>query len=196
MFVPTPSVAGNPTVSIRFWALDVSRGWDGPGSRRIQRPPCRIDPQVKYVGRRSFDKRGCFQEGWCVGRPNILRLRPRLIHDDLVESGHEKVHDPILLDLDLFGSITWFTGFPGWAVFNPRPKATETLSRLSSSAIAKEAVKPMPKSITRHIMDSVQRFIWSSSSVLNRTNCMVSTHAVARIRCPLEGPQRRGPTDS
>jgi len=39
------------------------------------------------------DKRACSRDD------NILTFRPRLIHDDLVESGHKKVHDPTLIDL-------------------------------------------------------------------------------------------------
>jgi hypothetical protein len=44
--------------------------------------------------------------GWIVdkragsGDDNILRFCARLIHDDLVESGHKKLHNPTLIDLD------------------------------------------------------------------------------------------------
>ena len=61
--------------------------------RRHQRPPGRIDPKVESVSG-VVDKRAFRWDD------NILRHRSRVIHDDLVESGHEKVHDPIFLDLD------------------------------------------------------------------------------------------------
>ena len=44
---------------------------------------------VRVVDKRAF-----------IRHDNILRLRPRMIHDDLVESGHQEVHVAILRDLD------------------------------------------------------------------------------------------------
>jgi hypothetical protein len=46
------------------------------------------------------DKRVAARRRWWWD-DNILRFRPWLIHDELVESAHEKVHDSTLVDLDV-----------------------------------------------------------------------------------------------
>ena len=76
--------------------LGVRPGVSRSGGRRRTwwRPPCRRDPQVKSVVR-VVDKRACRRDD------NILRFCPRLIHGRLVESGHKKVRDTTLINLDI-----------------------------------------------------------------------------------------------
>src|SRR5712691_10480963 len=76
-----------------FHTVHGVRGVGGP--RRIQRPSCWIDPRIKLVVRVEVDKRRAWRRD-----DNIVMFRPRVIHDDLVESGHQKVYDPPLFDLD------------------------------------------------------------------------------------------------
>src|SRR5262249_24175384 len=116
-----------PRLSKRHEFLTIG-GVRGLGSpRRHHRPSGRIDPEIKLVVKSLINVPE-------AGTTISSALVPGLYTTTWWNPAMRKCTTPSSLTLILFGRIAWFTAFPGWAAFKPRPKATETLSRRPSSS--------------------------------------------------------------